>query len=516
MKPSVILYKTLPDDLLQRLEEHFSVTQVKNLRPETVSQHAEAFAQAEGLLGSSEKVDAALLEKMPKLRATSTVSVGYDNFDVEALNARRVLLMHTPTVLTETVADTVMALVLSTARRVVEVAERVKAGEWTKSIGPDWFGCDVHHKTLGIVGMGRIGMALAQRAHFGFGMPILYNARRQHPQAEERFNARYCDLDTLLQEADFVCLILPLSEETHHLFGQAQFAKMKSSAIFINAGRGPVVDEQALIAALVEKDDRIVADRLSHASLLEAASLSPAQLRRFTHNDPQQLAQLLAKPLAGEQLAVTEGIFSMDGDSAPLAAIHAATQAAGAVLLVDDAHGVGVVGDEGRGSCAAQAVRPELLVVTFGKAFGVSGAAVLCDEAMADYLLQFARHLIYSTAMPPAQAVALSAALGIIRSDEGQQRRDILAARIRQFREGMGEVSLGLTDSVSAIQPLIVGDNARALNLACRLRDAGCWATAIRPPTVPVGSARLRLTLTAAHHAEDINRLLEVLHGHSE
>ncbi|MHB0052164.1 glyoxylate/hydroxypyruvate reductase GhrB, partial [Klebsiella pneumoniae] len=250
MKPSVILYKTLPDDLLQRLEEHFSVTQVKNLRPETVSQHAEAFAQAEGLLGSSEKVDAALLEKMPKLRATSTVSVGYDNFDVEALNARRVLLMHTPTVLTETVADTVMALVLSTARRVVEVAERVKAGEWTKSIGPDWFGTDVHHKTLGIVGMGRIGMALAQRAHFGFGMPILYNARRQHPQAEERFNARYCDLDTLLQEADFVCLILPLSEETHHLFGQAQFAKMKSSAIFINAGRGPVVDEQALIAAL--------------------------------------------------------------------------------------------------------------------------------------------------------------------------------------------------------------------------------------------------------------------------
>ncbi len=129
----------------------------------------------------------------------------------------------------------------------------------------------------------------------------------------------------------------------------------------------------------------------------------------------------------------------MDGDSAPLAAIHAATQAAGAVLLVDDAHGVGVVGDEGRGSCAAQAVRPELLVVTFGKAFGVSGAAVLCDEAMADYLLQFARHLIYSTAMPPAQAVALSAALRIIRSDEGQQRRDILAARIRQFRgDGRG------------------------------------------------------------------------------
>ncbi|PSC95995.1 8-amino-7-oxononanoate synthase [Klebsiella pneumoniae] len=274
---------------------------------------------------------------------------------------------------------------------------------------------------------------------------------------------------------------------------------------------------QALIAALAEKDDRIVADRLSHAlpagwrqaSARRSCGALPTTIRSSSRN-------CWLSRLAGEQLAVTEGISGMDGDSAPLAAIHAATQAAGAVLLVDDAHGVGVIGDEGRGSCAAQAVRPELLVVTFGKAFGVSGAAVLCDEAMADYLLQFARHLIYSTAMPPAQAVALSAALRIIRSDEGQQRRDILAARIRQFREGMGEVSLGLTDSVSAIQPLIVGDNARALNLACRLRDAGCWATAIRPPTVPVGSARLRLTLTAAHHTEDINRLLEVLHGHSE
>lgn len=250
MKPSIILYKAMPDDLQKRLEDHFIVTRVPNLHPETVQQHAEAFASAEGLLGSSEKVDAALLEKMPKLRATSTISVGYDNFDVDALNDRKILLMHTPTVLTETVADTMMALVLSTARRVVEVAERVKAGEWTKNIGPDWFGIDVHHKTLGIVGMGRIGLALAQRAHFGFGMPILYNARRHHMEAEERFGARYCELDALLEEADFVCLVLPLTDETHHMIGADQFARMKSSAIFINAGRGPVVDEKALIAAL--------------------------------------------------------------------------------------------------------------------------------------------------------------------------------------------------------------------------------------------------------------------------
>ncbi|WJS51245.1 glyoxylate/hydroxypyruvate reductase GhrB [Enterobacter roggenkampii] len=267
MKPSVILYKTLPEDLQKRLEEHFTVTQVKNLRPETVAQHADAFASAEGLLGSSEKVDVALLEKMPKLRATSTVSVGYDNFDVDVLNARKILLMHTPHALTETVADTLMALMLTTARRVVEVAERVKAGEWTKSIGPDWFGVDVHGKTLGIVGMGRIGLALAQRAHFGFNMPILYNARRHHSEAEARFNARYCELDNLLQEADFVCLVLPLTDETRHLIGKEAFEKMKASAIFINAGRGPVVDEKALIEAL--KNGEI------HAAGLDVFELEP-------------------------------------------------------------------------------------------------------------------------------------------------------------------------------------------------------------------------------------------------
>jgi len=250
MKPSIILYKALPEELQRRLEAQFTITQVPNLRPETVEQNNDAFANAEGLLGSSEKVGSALLEKMPKLRAASTISVGYDAFDMDVLNAKKIVLMHTPTVLTETVADTIMALVLSSARRVVEVAERVKKGEWTKGIGPDWFGVDVHHKTLGIVGMGRIGLALAQRAHFGFGMPILYNARRQHEEAETRFQARYCDLDTLLKASDFVVVVLPYTDETHHLINAEKFALMKSSAIFVNAGRGPVVDENALIEAL--------------------------------------------------------------------------------------------------------------------------------------------------------------------------------------------------------------------------------------------------------------------------
>ena len=206
----------------------------------------------------------------------------------------------------------------------------------------------------------------------------------------------------------------------------------------------------------------------------------------------------------------------MDGDSAPLVAIAEQARGAGAWLLVDDAHGVAVTGHQGRGSCQQQDVKPELLVVTFGKGFGVSGAAVLCSEAVATYFEQFARHLIYSTSMPPAQAVALSAALSVIRGEEGDHRRAALAALIQRFRRGAVELPVRITDSQSAIQPLIVGDNSRALSLAEQLRQKGCWVTAIRPPTVPAGTARLRLTLTAAHQPEDIDRLLEVLYEPGE
>ncbi len=267
---------------------------------------------------------------------------------------------------------------------------------------------------------------------------------------------------------------------------------------------------QALIAALATKEDRIVADKLSHASLQEAAALSPAQLRRFAHNDSDALEALLAKPLSGQQLVVTEGVFSMDGDSAPLAAIAAHSQRAKALLMVDDAHGIGVLGEEGRGSCYQAGIKPDLLVVTFGKAFGLSGAAVLCSEAMADYLLQFARHLIYSTSMPPAQAHALLAALNCIREGDGLRAR--LAANIARFRDGARSLGWSLMPSDTAIQPLIIGENEAVLTAARALRERGLWATAIRPPTVPAGTARLRLTLTAAHQPHDIDQLLEALH----
>ncbi len=268
---------------------------------------------------------------------------------------------------------------------------------------------------------------------------------------------------------------------------------------------------QAVVAALMMGQDRILADKLSHASLLEAATQSPATLRRFAHNQPAALQRLLEGESSGETLAVTEGIFSMDGDSAPLGALHALTQARGAWLMVDDAHGIGVCGEQGRGSCWQQGVKPELLVVTFGKAFGVSGAALLCSESVADYFLQFARHLIYSTSMPPAQACALRAALYCIQ--QGDALRDRLGRRIAQFRAGAGDLPFTLMPSHSAIQPLIVGDNAAALRVALRLRERGFWVSAIRPPTVPPGSARLRITLTSSHTDDDIARLLAALYS---
>ncbi|MCW2258205.1 8-amino-7-oxononanoate synthase [Providencia alcalifaciens] len=268
---------------------------------------------------------------------------------------------------------------------------------------------------------------------------------------------------------------------------------------------------QAVITALMAQGDRILADKLSHASILEASMLSSANLRRFTHNSPLALQKLLTNPSKGKTLVITEGVFSMDGDSAPLDDLHQLARANNAWFMVDDAHGIGVRGREGRGSCDVYGVKPELLIVTFGKAFGLSGAAVLCDEQTADYFIQVARHLIYSTSMPPAQAVALSGALKQIR--QANDARAQLNHNIAYFRKNIQLDDLRLAPSETAIQPLIVGDNDKSLQLADFLRQNGLWVQAIRPPTVPPSSARLRITLSAAHDQQDIDRLLEVLHG---
>jgi len=250
MKKQLVLYKKLSPLLMARLHEYTEVTLIDNLNPQGLAQLREALPRAHGLLGASLKLDAELLDLAPNLQAIASVSVGVDNYDIDYLTDRRILLSNTPDVLTETTADTGFALILATARRVVELANMVRNGQWKSNIGPVHFGTDVHGKTLGIIGMGRIGEALAQRGHFGFGMPVIYHSHSPKPAVEQRFNAQYRSLTELLQQADFICLTLPLTAETEGLIGAEEFALMRPESIFINISRGKVVDEAALIEAL--------------------------------------------------------------------------------------------------------------------------------------------------------------------------------------------------------------------------------------------------------------------------
>ncbi|MDZ5431800.1 D-glycerate dehydrogenase [Pseudomonas fluorescens] len=250
MKKQVVLYKKLSPSLMARLQEQAEVTLIDSLDADGLNRLRAALPHAQGLLGASLKLDAQLLDLAPNLEAIASVSVGVDNYDIDYLTERRILLTNTPDVLTETTADTGFALILAAARRVVELANLVRAGHWQRNIGPAHFGTDVHGKTLGIIGMGRIGEALAQRGHFGFGMPVIYHSHSPKPAVEQRFNAQYRSLSALLQQADFVCLTLPLTAETEGLIGAQQFAQMRPETIFINISRGKVVDEAALIEAL--------------------------------------------------------------------------------------------------------------------------------------------------------------------------------------------------------------------------------------------------------------------------
>ena len=243
----IIAYKPLPDDVLAYLRKRVELVQVDGAQHDAF---VAALKDADGAIGASVKITPAMLEGATKLKALSTISVGFDAFDVADLTQRGIVLAHTPDVLTESTADTVFSLILATARRVVELADWVKAGQWQTGVGPAQYGVEVQGKTLGIVGLGRIGGAVARRAALGFNMPVLYTNRNPNPQAEQAYGARRVELAELLASSDFVCLQVPLTPETHHLIGAAELRAMKKSAILINASRGATVDEAALIEAL--------------------------------------------------------------------------------------------------------------------------------------------------------------------------------------------------------------------------------------------------------------------------
>ncbi|MBA1201673.1 8-amino-7-oxononanoate synthase [Pseudomonas capeferrum] len=265
------------------------------------------------------------------------------------------------------------------------------------------------------------------------------------------------------------------------------------------------------ITALVGQGDTVLQDRLNHASLLDAGLLSGARFNRYLHNDAASLQSRLQRAV-GNTLVVSDGVFSMDGDLADLPALATAARGRGAWLMVDDAHGLGTLGANGGGIVEHFGLGIEdvpVLIGTLGKACGTAGAFVAGSEELIETLVQFARPYIYTTSQPPALACATLKSLELLRREHW--RREHLAALIRQFRKGAQRIGLRLMDSPTPIQPILVGDSARALRLSRMLRERGLLVTAIRPPTVPVGSARLRVTLSAAHSEAQVQLLLNAL-----
>ncbi|MGM1051998.1 MAG: 2-hydroxyacid dehydrogenase [Pseudomonadota bacterium] len=250
MKKRILAYGRLNEDQLAQLAEEFEVQTFNDLASADDPDFRTALREAHGLIGASLTIPPELLDEAPNLEAIATISVGYDNYPVDDLTRRGILLCNTPDVLTETTADTGFLLIMAAARRAIELAEWVKRGDWQASVGPEHFGSDVHGKTLGMIGFGRIGAAIARRGALGFGMRVLYSNASPKPALEAELGAERCELAALLAEADFICVTVPLTAETEHLIGEHEFALMKPSTIFVNISRGKVVHEAALINAL--------------------------------------------------------------------------------------------------------------------------------------------------------------------------------------------------------------------------------------------------------------------------
>jgi 8-amino-7-oxononanoate synthase len=291
-------------------------------------------------------------------------------------------------------------------------------------------------------------------------------------------------------------------------------------AAIMTMGSGYMANMALLTALGHSGDTTLFTDKLNHASLIDAAQLARAHVQRYPHNHTQRLGQLLASSTARIKLIVTDAVFSMDGDTAPLPELLALAEQHDAWLVLDDAHGLGIWGPGGQGTAAHYGLRSQRLIImgTFGKALGTAGACVLAHRTIINWLVQTARPYIYTTACPPAISHATTTSVALVRSTVGDQRRAQLQANITQWRTGMAHLlaqhppcGWQLLPSETAIQPLLIGDNQRTAALGQRLLNAGIWVGAIRPPTVPVGPARLRITLSAAHRQLDIQALLDAL-----
>ncbi|MFO8152865.1 8-amino-7-oxononanoate synthase [Thioalkalivibrio sp.] len=268
-----------------------------------------------------------------------------------------------------------------------------------------------------------------------------------------------------------------------------------------------------VLQALLGRHDTVLEDRLNHASLLDASRLAGCRTRRYRHGDAEHAAALLeATPVQHSRLIVTDGVFSMDGDPAPLPALAALAQRHGAWLMADDAHGLGVLGDHGGGSCEHFRLSPAevpVLMGTLGKALGTAGAFVAGSRTLIEALTQFSRTYVYTTAMPAAVAAATRESLALARRESW--RRDHLRGLMRRLRQGLAQLGVAAPEGISPIQPVILGPSGLATAMADALLERGLLVPAIRPPTVPEGSARLRITLSAAHTETQVDRLLDAI-----
>jgi 8-amino-7-oxononanoate synthase len=304
-------------------------------------------------------------------------------------------------------------------------------------------------------------------------------------------------------------LVCGHSAEHHALEEELAAFTGRQRALLFSTG---YMANQGIITALLERGDAIFEDRLNHASLLDAGLLSGARFQRFLHNDVANLARRLARTGARRKLVAVDAVYSMDGDCAPLPELAATARQHGAWLMADDAHGFGVLGASGAGTgehFGLGADELPIYMATLGKAVGSFGAFVAGSETLVETIIQFARSYIYTTALPPMVAAATRAGLQLLQQESW--RRQHLAELVERFRRGADQLGLGLLPSQTAIQPLVLGDDQLALDVAEALARRGIWISAIRPPTVPAGSARLRITLTAAHSGEQVDRLLTAL-----
>lgn len=297
--------------------------------------------------------------------------------------------------------------------------------------------------------------------------------------------------------------------QAHHELEQTVAAfTQRDDALFFSTG---YMANMGVISALAGRGDTVFSDRLNHASIIDGCLLSRARIRRYPHGDTSVLGEQLADT-DGHKVVVTDGVFSMDGDLAPLVELARLCREHDALLVVDDAHGFGVLGESGRGSLSACGLGQDdvpVVIGTLGKAFGTSGAFVAGSSLMMDYLVQKARTYIYTTSMPPAIAAASTASLRLAMAAEN--RREHLRHLIERFRREAGAMGYALMPSDTPIQPIMIGGAENAMTLSRALEDQGIWVTAIRPPTVPRGESRLRVTLSAAHTDAHLDRLLQAL-----